>query len=1228
LTLLGDYGGQTQTFGLLFFSPALGAGSVALAVDSTGNPLTTDQRGLPRVVNGTVDIGAFEYQGAATITVDSTADTNARDGGLTLREALLLEVGVLGVGDLTPAERARVTGGDPGMGYGTDVIQFDANTFAVPRTIVLANFDLPELTHNMNINGPGAGLLTVDAHRASGILHVDPDLTVSLSGMTLANGNNGASGGAIENEHASLSLTACVLTGNSTFEFGGGIYNNVGTLTLTDCILNGNSATDSGGGILNSQGTVTLMDCTLTNNSAGGFGGGLSNLEGKIKLQGCTLYDNHAPNAGGGGIDNFGTATVTDCTFDSNTAFWGGAVWDSDTATLTGCTFTGNSASSEGGGIYIESAAAIANCTFSTNSAGLGGAVFVGNGTTGTLTNCTLAFNSVTTGGGGLYNDGGTVKLNNNIILGNTCNVPVPSDVQGFNVDPSSGYNLIGSGGSGGILDGANGNQIGVSVAAAGLAPLGNYGGPTPTFGLLPGSLALDRGSNALAVDSFGNPLTTDQRGMSRVVNGTVDIGAFEYQGPAIIIVNSTTDTNARDGVLTLREALLLEDAGLGVGDLTAAEQAQVIGGDPGMGNGTDSIDFDGSLFASPQTITLANGQLPAVVHNVTITGPGASNLTIDAHQASGIFQIDPGVSAALSGLTVANGYTSGSGGGIDNEAAALVLADCVLRGNSGQFAGGVLNNSGKVTLNDCTLVRNSAYFDAGGAVYNNFGTVIFTDCLLDHNSAAFYGGGVYNEFGTANFLGCTLTGNTAFQGGGLNSSGTASLTDCVLTDNSVAQFGGAVYSFGKVVLESCTLSGNTAFSGGGLDNDAGGMASLNGCTLSGNTVQYGGAGMSNNGTAGLTNCTISGNTANGFDTAAGIDTSSVNADVNTKLVNCTVANNTNLNASGPGGVFAGRYGTGQATVTLLNSIVANNSGAQFSTSGASVGPGTFTSLGYNLSSDASGNLVQTGDLQNTNPLLAPLGYYGGPTQTMALLPGSPAIDAGTTNTAPPTDQRGLGRVGAVDIGAFESQGFTLTIVAGNNQTTAFNKPLRTNLAVAVTANNPLEPVQGGLITFAAPTTGPGGSFPGGSSTATVSIGGNGLAVAPTFTVNQTIGTFTVTATSRGANTVRFLERIIPPTGNPFQPSHALCTTLSHEEIRSSAGASGTTTPAGEVPATHVNSLILGHDDPPTTATDDAATAAMDFIFASGHFADGGAIRVGIDDYLDILGRSLSDKPA
>ncbi len=119
----------------------------------------------------------------------------------------------------------------------------------------------------------------------------------------------------------------------------------------------------------------------------------------------------------------------------------------------------------------------------------------------------------------------------------------------------------------------------------------------------------------------------------------------------------------------------------------------------------------------------------------------------------------------------------------------------------------------------------------------------------------------------------------------------------------------------------------------------------------------------------------------------------------------------------------------------------------------------------------SDGNIVLTG---LTNVDLARLGNYGGPTQTIALLPGSVAIGAGTAVSGITTDQRGEPLGSPPDIGAFQSQGFTINPVAGSTpqQTTdgtAFADPL----AVVVTANNPLEPVAGGTLTFAAPSSAP-----------------------------------------------------------------------------------------------------------------------------------------------------------
>ena len=152
-----------------------------------------------------------------------------------------------------------------------------------------------------------------------------------------------------------------------------------------------------------------------------------------------------------------------------------------------------------------------------------------------TVVNCTIADNSR----GGI-NNAGTATLDNTIVALNTNGGTAADDISG-SVSTSSGYNLIGTGGSGGLVNGVNGNQVG--VANPGLGALAEYGGPTQTIALLPGSPAIDAGSNALAVDASGNPLTTDQRGAGypRVVNGTVDIGAFESHGFTLTPVTGST---------------------------------------------------------------------------------------------------------------------------------------------------------------------------------------------------------------------------------------------------------------------------------------------------------------------------------------------------------------------------------------------------------------------------------------------------------------------------------------------------------------------------------------------------------------------------------------------------------------------------------------------------------------------------------------------------------------
>jgi len=206
--------------------------------------------------------------------------------------------------------------------------------------------------------------------------------------------------------------------------------------------------------------------------------------------------------------------------------------------------------------------------------------------------------------------------------------------------------------------------------------------------------------------------------------------------------------------------------------------------------------------------------------------------------------------------------------------------------------------------------------------------------------------------------------------------------------------------------------------------------------------------------------------------------------------------------------------------VTLANTIIATNT--------APTGPDVFgpvTSLGYNLIGNSSGGsgFVATDHL-GENPLLGPLQNNGGPTATMALLPGSLAIGAGSVALAVDangnpltTDQRGSARIvnGTVDIGAFESRGFTITVTSGNNQQTAINTAFAAPLVVTVSSPYG-EPVLGGEVLYLPPITinGPSATVPGGSIIAAIDASGQAsIAVA----ANGFPGSYTVSASAAGA---------------------------------------------------------------------------------------------------------------
>jgi hypothetical protein len=257
-----------------------------------------------------------------------------------------------------------------------------------------------------------------------------------------------------------------------------------GLISITKSVTIDASAL-ANGVIINGHGRNSLFHCgsQTTNTFIGltviggrsSFGGGAILNDSLLIINQCTLKENSANEAGA--IFNFATLIMNNSTLVGNRARFAGAIeGDGGPITLNHCTLTGNFATNDSGAIL--------------NFFNL------------TLNHCTIVSNQASYGGG-INNEGtGTLYLNNSIIAGNAANAE--PQIAG-NIDNATGVNLT------------SGNPM--------LAPLGDYGGPTHTMPPLAGSPAINP-----AGGDTNSVFATDQRGLARVVNGIVDVGAVEVQ--------------------------------------------------------------------------------------------------------------------------------------------------------------------------------------------------------------------------------------------------------------------------------------------------------------------------------------------------------------------------------------------------------------------------------------------------------------------------------------------------------------------------------------------------------------------------------------------------------------------------------------------------------------------------------------------------------------------------
>ncbi|GAC1658626.1 MAG: hypothetical protein NVS9B1_18930 [Candidatus Dormibacteraceae bacterium] len=375
----------------------------------------------------------------------------------------------------------------------------------------------------------------------------------------------------------------------------------------------------------------------------------------------------------------------------------------------------------------------------------------------------------------------------------------------------------------------------------------------------------------------------------------------------------------------------------------------------------------------------------------------------------------------------------------------------------------------------------------------------------------------------TVTIAGFTVRGGSLISGGGegagIRNVGTLTLTNSVITANTNTGDGGGLAneSAGVATMSNTTVAGNTAgLDGGGIINR--GTLTISGSTLSGNAGDTGG-GLFATGTTSITNSTVAGNSA----TTNGGGLYSLFGAMS--LLNVTLSGN-----SGPGATLFV-----QAPVTAKNVIF---SGGTTSCSAAA------TSQGHNLDTGNSCGLAAPGDLVNTNPLLGTLGNYGGPTQTLPLLVGSPAIDAGDNVGCPASDQRGVTRPQgpACDIGAFEAAprpavisinpasgptaGGTTVVITGSNFTGATAVSFGTAVATSFVVNSATQ------VTAVSPP-GPAGQV---HVTITTSAGPSAATVADVFTYVAPAPSPTPTPSPSPASGLPNASALPPGTGSPRGP--------------------------------------------------------------------------------------------
>jgi predicted outer membrane repeat protein len=679
--------------------------------------------------------------------------------------------------------------------------------------------------------------------------------TLTLTNCTVSGDgiDSGANYGGGIYSSGTLIMTGCTVTGDGALK-GGGIFSSdllkvYGSLFSTNYsifdggAINGDGPTlvqgcqfadnhgDTGGAIAIYGGTDIITESTFAYNYSTGQrvpfdldGGGAIAVEdssASAYVYSSGFSRNESKGDGGAVLNYGGTIAIANSAFSYGSAYSNGSTSFSSlggglyalggTTTIVGSTFNNNSSYGGGAIACVDGDLTLLNSTVANNSALMGEESVVGGGdeypggggimaydSNAVIVASTIADNKATTsegnpGGGILVGSYSTVKLYDTIVAANiNGDGPSSSDIYGSSVNSASAYNLIGTGGSGG-LDSNNDNIILTGSETAGLGSLGDNGGPTQTIALLSNSPAIDAGSVTLATDFS---LTTDQRGeprFSATLSGmqSVDIGAYQFM-PAIY-VDATVSGGDDNGTSWANAFASLQDA-------LAANSGPAIFF---IAYGTYAPTSTSTGFVLQSSTELVGG---FVGSGETPYAQSASPTILSGVGAYHVLYADGVSTIVLSDLTISGGDADGS-------------TDIEKNG------GGIyIYESDSIDINNCIFVNDQAEH-YGGAVYDNiaFNALNCTNCFFLNDSAN--DGGAIASFSAVgvNLINCTFEGDIATDnGGGLDSEFYTyiTITNCVFEgDGATDGKGGAVFDNDideEVRITNSTFYDNHANSSGG----------------------------------------------------------------------------------------------------------------------------------------------------------------------------------------------------------------------------------------------------------------------------------------------------------------------------------------------------------------------------------------------------------------------------